>query len=266
MSTRKSILSKSYGGGAISRIVREDVARAAAASRGRRQASYALRRIIGNTSGTGRPLLANGRGTLGIGEVKFFDTDVTNPVVSDPYGLQLVSSATSAEPANAFAGLTVVNKVLQGATGYNRIGNKIQIKSVHLKFTVRAAGSSPGTNQMRYMVVMDRQPNGAFPLLSDILSDNISTAPGFHSGINMANRDRYVVMRNQYRSFSPAATNTYVVDEYIRCKCDTTFKASGNTIGDISSGAIYFIAFAETSASTSYVTLSDFHSRIRYLD
>lgn len=263
MSTRKSVFAKSYGGGAVSRIVKEDIARAAAASRNRRQASYALRRLIGATPGTGRSLMATGRSSLGVGEVKFFDVDVAGPAA----GLLNVGSVTGAEPGVAFTGLTELNCVQQGASSYNRVGAKIMIKSIQVKTTLRLQGTTPVPDAIRFMVVYDRQPNGAFPLISDIISDNISTAPGFHSGVNMSNKDRFHIVRDQYRTLSPAGSTSVVLSEFIKTKLDVQFKASSGNIGDITTGALYFIVMAlQTPSAATYVQMSDLHSRIRYYD
>lgn len=254
MSTRKIIVTRPYGGSAVARAVREDAARAAAASRSRRQASYAFNRLIGTTPGTGRSLMATGRGSMGVGEVKFFDTDVIDPAASLP----VIGSVTASEPGVAFTGITVVNKVLQGASSYNRIGNKIQIKSIQFRATLF---TSAANGQARVMIVYDRQPNGAFPGIQDILSDNISTAPGYHSGVNMANRERFLIMRDQFLNFSSVGETNHTLNMFIKTKSDTTFKASGNTIGDISSGALYLVAFASGA-----VYMTDAHFRLRYFD
>lgn len=262
MSTRKIIVTRPYGGSAVARAVREDAARAAAASRGRRQASYALHRLIGTMPGTGRPLLATGRGVVGVGEVKFFDVDI-----SDSAALPVVTAVAGAEPAAGFTGLTEINCVAQGATSYNRIGSKIQVKSIQLKVGYRLIGSAPVSTLVRFLVVYDRQPNGAFPAIGDILSDNISTAPSFHSGINMANKDRFIIIRDQYRPLCVAGGNVAVVSEFIKLRQDTQFKSNTSTIGDITSGALYYIACTQDVGSGTSAAQQVFaHTRIRYFD
>lgn len=263
MSTRKIIVTRPYAAGATIRQVREDAARAAASSRQRRQASYSLNRLVGTTPGTGRPLYATGRGSMGVGEVKFFDVDVANPAA----GLLETASVAATVPTNAFVGITQLNSVLQGATSYNRIGAKILIKSVNVRGTFRLLGTAPVSEAFRFMIVFDRQPNGAYPSLASVLSDNISGATSFHSAINMSYKDRFVILRDQYRTLSPAGNTALVISEHIKTKLETQYKANAGTIGDISTGALYLICFALTApGAASYIAMDDFHSRLRYFD
>jgi len=230
----------------------------------RRQASYAANRLIAIPRGV--PMYAVGRGQMARGEVKFFDVAVLPSVISNPYGLPLVASVTGAEPATAFAGLTEINCVPQGATAYNRIGTKIQIKSIKLDGQFHMGGSAPTHNTFRWMLVYDRQPNGAFPLISTILSQNISTAPLFTSGVNMANRSRFVILRDQYVAMDPDSNGLVNVSAFVKTKLETQFSTSSANIGDITTGAIYFIAFAMFSAATSFIANNNIQARIRYYD
>jgi len=237
----------------------------AAARSGRRQASYAANRLVAVPRGV--PMYAVGHGQMGRGEVKFFDVFVTGPVTNSPYGLQAVHiPPTGAEPATAFAGITELNCVQQGATSYNRIGTKILIKSIDFRCNFFLAGTAPSYAGVRYMLVYDRQPNGAFPAMSDIISENISTAPTFHSGVNMANRSRFVVLRDRMLTLSAGTDNISVCKEFIKTKLETQFKTNTGAIGDITTGAIYLIAFATLSGSASYAQLSNAHCRIRFFD
>ena len=87
----------------------------AAARSGRRQASYAANRLVAIPRGV--PMYAVGRSQLARGEVKFFDLTIASPVTTGPYGLQMTSAPPSgAEPSTAFAGITELNCVEQGAT------------------------------------------------------------------------------------------------------------------------------------------------------
>jgi len=236
----------------------------AAARSGRRQASYAANRLVAVPRGV--PMYAVGHGQMGRGEVKFFDVNVTGPVTTSPYGLAQVGNVTGAEPATAFIGITELNCVQQGATAFNRIGTKIMIKSVKVDVDLLLKGSAPSTDTARLMVVYDRQPNGAFPAIASILSMNISSAPVFNSGINMANRSRFTILRNQLVNLSSDGDQGYHWSAFIKTKLETQFSSNAGNIGDVQTGAIYFIAFAYSSGPTGYIDLLTATSRIRYFD
>jgi len=264
MQRRAQIVGLYKPGPTMGQIITRDAQRNREAAKSLRQASYASARLVAAPRGV--PLYAVGRGQMSRGEVKFFDCEPVNTVVSNPYGLQLVTATTGGEPSAAFTGITELNCVQQGATSYNRIGTKILIKSIDLRFNAFMAGSGPVVDSFRYLVVYDHSPNGAFPAYSDILSDNISGTAGFHSRINMSNRSRFIILRD--RTIPMTYTNDAIVSckEFIKCKLETQFKSTTGAIGDITSGAIYLFAFASLSTSVCWIQTSSVISRIRFFD
>ena len=199
-------------------------------------------------------------------EIKFFDCAVTPADVSG-FGLPTIATPPSGgEPGVAFTGLTELNCIPQGATSYNRIGTKVVIKSIKFSTTFSMLGSAPTTGIVRWMIVYDRQPNGSFPPISAILSENISTVPGLYTGVNMANRSRFLVLRDQTINFDVHLLQIKAVSTYIRTNLETQFSSTTSTIGDITTGALYFIAFTNTAAAANYFKNYSTTCRIRYYD
>jgi len=250
----------------MGQLITRDANRAREAARLSRKASYATARLVAAPRGV--PLYATGRGQMGRGEVKFFDCRVTNPSIAGPYGiLGYDVPPTGAEPGVAFTGITCLNEVQQGATSFNRIGAKILIKSVDFRTTLFHGGSGPTAQYARLMLVWDKQPNGAFPAFADILSDNISTAPALSSGLNMANKDRFTILRNQTFACDVAGSSgAQEVKWFVKTRIETMYKANTGAIGDITTGAIYFVAVSGGSGAVNYITLQHTQSRIRYYD
>lgn len=235
-----------------------------AARSGRRQASYAANRLVAIPRGV--PMYAVGRGQMARGEVKFFDLNIASPAAGT-FGLFAASTPpTGSEPAVPFTGITEFNCVPQGATSYNRIGTKILIKSIDFRCVFSMNGTAPTHNSVRYMIVYDRQPNGAFPAFSDIFSTNISTAPTFFSGVNMANRSRFIILRDRVQTLDPDGSGTFSVKEFIKTKLETQFRTNTGNIGDITTGALYLVAISLTGSAASYSTMGSATFRIRYFD
>lgn len=235
-----------------------------AARRLARGASFATARSL-VAAPMGIPLYAGKRGMISRGEVKFFDQRVAEPATAT-FGLPVVTAPPVAtEPAVAFGGITCVNEVRQGAAAYNRVGNKILIKSVDFRCVLNLQGTGPTYSFCRVVLVHDKQPFGAFPNFSDIFSDNVSTAPDFSSGLNMASKDRFVVLRNHVLSFD-SYNKTAVLHDYVKCKVETVFRSDSGNIGDLSSGALYLIAFTNLSTAETYVHMKEIQFRIRYFD
>lgn len=200
-------------------------------------------------------------------EIKFFDCAVT-AAASGVFGLPTISTPpTGGEPGVAFTGITELNCIPQGATSYNRIGTKVVIKSIKFSTTFSMLGTAPTTGIVRWMIVYDRQPNGSFPAISSILSQNVSTVPGFYSGVNMANRSRFLVLRDQTMYFDVHQTNIRPVSTYIRTNLESQFTSTTSTIGDITTGAVYFVAFTNTAGTAAnYFNNYATTCRIRYID
>jgi len=172
-------------------------------------------------------------------EINSLDTDILP--VADVFNM--TSAVAGAEPA-VFTGITEVNLVRQGPTFYQRIGNKIHMRSLSITFTP-AVATSNGVINLRYMVVYDKQPNGAFPALTDVLQINDTGNVVFHSSMNIANRSRFSILRDKFMTFSTIERSSAIVKDYIKLYHDTEFKANGGTIGDIATGALFFIAFVD---------------------
>lgn len=198
-------------------------------------------------------------------EVKSFDV-----VVADSTALHGIGTSTSAEPTTAFAGITELNCVRLGSAYYNRIGSKIKVKSIRVAFDLQGnSDASPFANTVRYMLIYDRQPNGAFPAMTDILGINDSglatNTP--YASINIANRSRFSVIRDKVVEIDTARQMIVHVDEFCPYAADVEFKTNAGNIGDISTGAIYLVCFVGgVIPSTPYPIITNINARLRYFD
>lgn len=191
----------------------------------------------------------------GLQEVKSFDSFVLGG------GLPLIAAAAGAEPGAVFAGITELNCIQQGATVANRIGNKVVVKSIHLKITVfnSVLANLAGC---RVAVIYDKQPNGAFPAIADILLEQPGGAPTYYGGLNIANKSRFMVLRDQFFNFDAAQSQIHTINWYMKGRFEVEYGANAGNIGDFRTGAIYLVAFYTSSV----VVFSQGACRIRYYD
>jgi len=163
---------------------------------------------------------------------------------------------------DTFSTPILLNGLQSGSDATNRIGRKVNIKSLLLRFNFGMASTSIGGAPCRILVVYDKQANATAPLITDILLVN-----GFSSQNNLSNRDRFVTIFDHITQ-PIAATNNYCVADVLfkRVNLETIFNAgNAGTIGDISSGSVYiFVAQCGTIGTTAPVLLA--RSRIRYTD
>lgn len=199
-----------------------------------------------------------GRPTAGLQEVKSFDQQwVGGNLVG------IAAPPVGAEPAAAFAGMTEINCVPQGATVANRIGNKIVIKSIHVRSALVALAGVQG--EARLMLVYDKQPNGAFPAITDIITSQPLGAATAYSGVNIANKSRFQMIRDQFFNLDGAQSLVHSVNWYCKGRFDAEFGANAGNIGDFRTGSLLLVAFI-TYAAGGNIAFQAGSSRIRYFD
>lgn len=204
-------------------------------------------------------------GRPGTEEIKCFDTVLG----TDNTSIALISAATTNEPAAwaAGSGLTCLNEIPIGTDFFNRVGAKSVVKSVQIKFNIVATNNTvPGSlTTVRYCLIYDRQPNGAYPAIPAILSEaNAAALTLFDSGVNMTNRSRFQMIRDQFTTLDPAAGQLKHIDMFAQGRWDVEFGGNNNLITDIKSGSLLFMIFAVDD--TAGPVLGQFQSRIRYWD
>lgn len=179
--------------------------------------------------------------------------------------------------------IILLNGVQTGAGFFNRVGSRIEMKSLHFRGPLTALATGVQTHG-RILIVYDRQPTGALPVIADILQarDQAGAATTTSvSEINLDNRDRFTIIRDM-TFFLPSQTytaavltngpnyptdsNDYDINEFVKLKGLTThFKSSTNptAIADISTGALY-ACFVSGGTDSAWNTSMGF--RLRYND
>lgn len=195
-----------------------------------------------------------------------------------------------------------VNLCQEGAANYNRLGRRIKLKSIQITgtFIPETPQPTPTTDQpifCRFALVYDRQPNsgGTYPTPAEIWLTRDQTGTSNAAGVpwpwtppNVDNIDRFQIMRDC--KFNFATNNPGATDEvallmtnqtlvqgsqcmlYKKLKgLETHFRSNSNptTIADISTGALYFIIWADVSGTTPFpnstVTFK-WSARLRFWD
>jgi len=185
--------------------------------------------------------------------------------------------------------ITLIGATSAGAGRWERVGRKLNYRSVHIKGCIRCTSAGAGTvanSFNRLVLVYDRQPNKNTPAISDILSD-VTAAGGVVShamaGVNLNNSQRFLVLRDakinlpaasasapqqtQWNAVTdPQADGDGVVDWYVKLR-DLPCEYAGDTaaIGSISSGALFLLSISdEVAANRQFVFRGA--TRTRYVD
>jgi len=182
--------------------------------------------------------------------------------------------------ANTTGSITLLACPILGSDMTNRIGRKINLKSVYIRGFVASEASINNSSlvvpsqQARFILFIDDQPNGAAPAVTDLLKQANVT-----SQLNLNNRDRFKILKDKTFVFDPyvynSAATTSVISAnnmvknfkcYKRLNVETVFNAmNGGTVADITSGALYMLWIGSVVASGGDVNAS-LTTRVRYLD
>lgn len=155
----------------------------------------------------------------------------------------------------------LINGIAQGSSPNNRIGRKITMKSLQLKYTAIVGAT------VRVLTVYDKQTNGILPATIDILQGNSSVPPlaDFNAMPNLSNGNRFVVISDEIMNdmYSTDVANGQC---YRKINLETEyFNNITGVISDISTGSIYIMMCPVTIIATP-TAIGTFSSRIRYTD
>jgi len=192
--------------------------------------------------------------------------------------IALVTTANVAYVAPTIAGLglatgfSCINTLQQGNGVAQRIGDKVVFRSITVNGCICCADDNTIVDQghIRVMVVYDKQTNGATPLIGDIIanvnSDN-SYNVAFNSSIRIANRKRFVCLKNKIYNMGYTDNASIHFKYYIKKNLETTYSGSSDppTLAQVMNGAIYLLIF--TSVGFTHPPLiNDINCRLRYSD
>lgn len=153
-----------------------------------------------------------------------------------------------------------VNIIDQGTVVTQRIGNQVKIISHYINslFTINASATN---TQIRFMVVLDKQVNGATFAIGDLLRDTSATDI-LVSSMDIDNGKRFKILYNKLFLLSPEFPSKQI--KYFK-KHSLKIKYDGNTssVADQTTNGLYIVFFSNESTNQPAITLS---SCIRYVD
>lgn len=157
--------------------------------------------------------------------------------------------------------LTLLNAMTQGTTQNTRIGNRVYMRSVHLRINQSFTGPTSPSSPLRLLVVYDKESNGAAPTATDILTGDTISSP-----LNLNRPGRFLVLMDEYIPVQNGNAAAYFCNRYVKLGLPVLFNAgNAGTIADISSGAIYSY-ISHGGQSFTATTNSNNYCRLRFED
>lgn len=168
-----------------------------------------------------------------------------------------------------------LNAMFKGTSGYQRLGNKIRLKSLQVSgWIVKYTGDYwPPPTKLRIIIVYDKQTNGAAPQLNTILKSHLNVGTpvtDINSMINMGERNRFEILKDcsfymdgeqvsgngEINNYEPGTMdNKKLVNFYLKLKGRPTVfgvDANAGTIGDVKSGGLYVYLLDANDDHTGY--------------
>lgn len=160
---------------------------------------------------------------------------------------KVIDSGTQNTNFSAAGAVGLMNGVALGTDYTDRIGRKIVLKSIFMKFTIQPSTTScPSGDSVRLLVVYDSQTNGAAPAVGDILNSATHIAP-----MNLNNRDRFKVLFDKHMTtegnaftagaITAGASTPKFTKFYKKLDHEMIFQGTAATVGSIATGAIWLL-------------------------
>lgn len=197
------------------------------------------------------------------------DTDLTAAI--DP------NAATKyfiADPTGAGANVFLINGVAVGASDVTHTNKKYLNHGSYLRGQI-VGDATAKANEVALVWVLDTEPTGAMPAITDIFANATATKPCVFSQLNPdgSSRFRILARRNYSLHGDPddvgeTRANIYV-EEYINLKnFETVTKGVDNgTIGTIQKNALYLCLLGSTpSGSTAAAKFNFGAHRLQFMD
>lgn len=161
--------------------------------------------------------------------------------------------------------IVTLNGIARGDSISERIGRKVQMRSVHIRGHMQST-TTTGTAQMgRVLLVYDRQTNGAVPGITDVLDAIGSTS---HRNLSTTMRFR-VLMDRLYPLPDQTGDGEHLqlpVNEYMKINLPVHFNnGDAGTVADITTGGLYLITLGDNAAGVTAGTFA-VKTRVRYTD
>lgn len=177
-----------------------------------------------------------------------------------------IDTAPAVYAADVTGSITLISGVATGTDYTNRIGRKILVNSIYVRGVVFTVGSNTNNSLARLMLVYDKQPTGALPVMTDILNSSTSV-----DQLNPNNRDRFaIIMDKQFglganvNAVYANTPNIFPIKKFKKCNLEIVFDGTTSGIASISTGAIYGVVIGNQTATTG--PDFDISYRIRFTD
>lgn len=161
-------------------------------------------------------------------------------------------------------GVVVPVNLIAAGTDYDaRIGRKVILKSFQIRAIFGLENASVPSG-VRYLLVYDKQTNGALPAITDILNTASAQNP-VTAMLNLNNRDRFVILWDKIFQLNTSFSIFQHFKKYKKLRHETVYSGTTATIGSIITGGLYVVTIGSVPAGITDVD-NGMTMRVRFVD
>ena len=141
--------------------------------------------------------------------------------------------------------ITLLDGIALGPGVYQRIGRQVRLKHLNLRLFVTQQNGALNTQLCRYMIVYDKQCNGALPSMGSLL-DQTGTAPNVARSLNRDYLSRFTVLVDDVLQVNPVSMPNSLPHVEISKKIDLPVQynvTDTSSVGAIINGSLFLILF-----------------------
>lgn len=169
------------------------------------------------------------------------------------------------QDAHTTGAIVPLNLVAQGDGPTNRDGAQFRMKSLEIKGVTNSDPASTTPCYSRMDLILDTDPNGSTPVLTDIY-DTTGSVPYFRAVRNLDNRNRFVILKTWNYSYSPASgRESYSIKFYKQLDIKTLFTGTTATIANLKNNHLFLVITGDTASGSNPPNIAC-QTRIRYVD
>lgn len=152
----------------------------------------------------------------------------------------------------------LLNGLQQGDDANTREGNRVKMGSIYIKGTM--TNSDATSNQIRMVLFIDTQPNGAAPTEALLFQDNV--APENGALIEANSHRRFKILKDWHFNLSATAQSgdTRIIKYFKKLYGEVLYTGNVGDITDISKNSLY-LYMTSTDASGGIVSSLDYRMR-----
>lgn len=175
-----------------------------------------------------------------------------------------VLNTTAIVAAQTTSSLFLLNGCDDGATATTRVGRRITMTSIYIKWVGSFAATTAGSSPLRLVVVYDKQTNASAPTATDVFQvDQIS------SQLNLSNSRRFRVLIDEVvqelGTQGPQSWFRTIYRDFPKGLNVEFNTASTANVDSITSGSVYAFIWQNGNIITAAPTQA-LYSRIRFTD